>query len=51
MIVIIFRMSKSAIWESYYRIEDGEHALASAQVIQKAAPAPNSLLLPEEKNM
>jgi hypothetical protein len=42
-------MSKSTVWESFHRVEDGEHALASAQVIQKAARAPNSLLLPEEE--
>jgi hypothetical protein len=51
MIAILFRMSKSAVWESYRRVEDGEHALASAQVIQKAARAPYSLLLPEEEHV
>jgi hypothetical protein len=49
MIAILFRMSKSALWESYRRVEDGEHALASMQVIQKAARALNSLFLPEEE--
>jgi hypothetical protein len=49
MITFLFRISKSAVWESYHRVEDGEHALASAQVIQKAVRAPNSLLLPEEE--
>jgi hypothetical protein len=44
-----FSMSKSAVWESYHRVEDGEHTFASAQVIQKAVFAPNSLLLPEEQ--
>jgi hypothetical protein len=49
MIAILFRMSKSAVWESYHRVEVGEHALASAQVTQKATRASNSLLLPEEE--
>jgi hypothetical protein len=48
MIAILFRMSKSAVWESYHRVKDREHILASAQMIQKAARAPNSLFLPEE---
>jgi hypothetical protein len=51
MIAILFRMSKSTVWESYCRVEDGEHALASTQVIQKAGCAPNSLLLPEEEHV
>jgi hypothetical protein len=51
MIAIVFWMSKPAVWESYHRVEDGEHALASAQVIQKAARTPNSLLLPEEERV
>jgi hypothetical protein len=49
MITILYRMSKSAVWGSYHRVEDEEHAVASAQVIQNAARAPNSLLLPEEE--
>jgi hypothetical protein len=49
MTAILVRLSKSAAWESYHRVRDGEHALASAQVTQKAARAPNSLLLPEEE--
>jgi hypothetical protein len=49
MIAILFRMSKSAVWESHHRGEDGEHALASTQVIQKVVQAPNSLLIPEEE--
>jgi hypothetical protein len=49
MIATLFRMSKSAVWESYHRVEDGEYALASAQVTQKAARASNALLLPEEE--
>jgi hypothetical protein len=51
MIAIPFRMSKSAVWENYHRVEDGKHAVASTQVIQKAARAPNSLLLPEEEHV
>jgi hypothetical protein len=44
-------MSKSALWEGYHRVENGEHVLASAQVISKAARTPNSLLLPEEEHV
>jgi hypothetical protein len=49
MIAILLRMSKSAVWEGYHRVKDREHALASAQVIQKVARVPNLLLLPEEE--
>jgi hypothetical protein len=46
-----FRMSKSAVWESYHRFEEREYAIASAQVISKLFQPPNSLLLLEEKNV
>jgi hypothetical protein len=51
MIAIHFRMSKFAVWESYHRVEDGKHARASAQVIQKARRAPTHSFSPKKKNM
>jgi hypothetical protein len=44
-------MSKSAIWESYHRLEEREKAIASTQTISKPSGAPDSLLLPEEETI
>jgi hypothetical protein len=51
MMAILFRMYKFAGWESYHRVEDGEHPLASAQSDPESGAPPTDSFSPKKKNM